>query len=224
MMSGSRIAGEGRPAATPSTSRIRWAAACRSKRRGGTLERDATTAVRPVRGPARPDPRRGDAHPRRDRHGDPRARDASAAARGRPADERGRRPGPVPPRIRRARRARPPRPRSSCTTGTATSSPTSAGTASTSCPARAACACSTTAPARPACRHHRLRRVRPSRRRPRAHRLSRDGLLDQQGHRGAGFGRVAPLPDPDQHEEAGRVGRLHRAWRAADGRDDGAVP
>ena len=73
-------------------------------------------------------------------------------------------------------------------------------------------------------RHDRLRRVRPPGRRPSAHRLPRDGLLDQQGHRGTGFRRVAPLPGPDQLEEAGRVGRLHRARRAADGRDDGAVP
>ena len=50
-------------------------------------------------------------------------------------------------------------------------------------------------------RHDRLRRVRPPVRRPSAHRVPGDGLLDQQGHRGTGFGRVAPLPGPDQFED-----------------------
>ena len=40
----------------------------------------------------------------------------------------------------------------------------------------------------------------------------------------AGLGRVAPVHDPDQLEQAGRVGRLHRARRPADGRDDAALP
>ena len=41
-------------------------------------------------------------------------------------------------------------------------------------------------------------------------------------HRAAGVRRVAPLPVPDELDEAGRVGRVHRARRAPDGRDDGA--
>ena len=40
-------------------------------------------------------------------------------------------------------------------------------------------------------------------------------------HRAAGVRRVAPLPVPDELDEAGRLGRLHRARRAPDGRDDG---
>ena len=56
------------------------------------------------------------------------------------------------------------------------------------------------------------------------HPLPRDRLLDQRRHRGPGLGRLAPLHDPDQLEEAGRLGRLHRARRAADGRDDAALP
>ncbi len=40
----------------------------------------------------------------------------------------------------------------------------------------------------------------------------------------AGLGRLAPVHDPDELEEAGRVRRVHRARRAADGRDDAALP
>ena len=56
------------------------------------------------------------------------------------------------------------------------------------------------------------------------HPVPRHGLLDQRRHRGRRVGRLAPVHDPDQLEEAGRVGRLHRARRPADGRDDAAVP
>ena len=61
-------------------------------------------------------------------------------------------------------------------------------------------------------------------RRPRQHPVPRHGLLDQRRHRGRRVRRLAPVHDPDQLEEAGRVGRLHRARRPADGRDDAAVP
>ena len=61
-------------------------------------------------------------------------------------------------------------------------------------------------------------------RRPREHPVPRHGLLDQRRHRSRGVRRLAPVHDPDELEEAGRVGRLHRARRPADGRDDGAVP
>ena len=70
----------------------------------------------------------------------------------------------------------------------------------------------------------RLRRVRPAGRRPGQHPVPRHGLLDQRRHRGPGVRRLAPLHDPDELEQAGRLGRVHRARRPAHGRDDAAVP
>ena len=51
-------------------------------------------------------------------------------------------------------------------------------------------------------------------RRPRQHPVPRDGVLDERRHRGPGLRRLAALHDPDQLEQAGRIGRLHRARRA----------
>ena len=167
--------------------------------------------------------RRGQARAGRGRHGDPRAGDAPPAHRGWPADRR-RWPRPLPARRRRAghrrraavvhalrpRRQPARRPRRG-------SRPFRAGLIRAE-------------DARPSDRRDapreldRLRRVRPPGRRPPAHRLPRDGVLDQRRHRGTGLRRVAPLHGPHQLEEAGRVGRVHRARRAADGRDDAAVP
>ena len=70
----------------------------------------------------------------------------------------------------------------------------------------------------------RFRRVRPARRRPGQHPVPRHGLLDQRRHRGQRLRRVAPVHDPDQLEQAGRVRRVHRARRPAHGRDDAALP
>jgi trimethylamine--corrinoid protein Co-methyltransferase len=52
----------------------------------------------------------------------------------------------------------------------------------------------------------------------------RDGVLDEQRHRGAGVRCLAALHDADELEEARRVWCLHRTWRAPDGRDDAALP
>ena len=71
---------------------------------------------------------------------------------------------------------------------------------------------------------HRLRRVRAALRRPRAHRLPRDCVLDQQGHRVAGLRRVAPVHAAHDVEEADGLRRVHRARRAAHARHDAAVP
>ncbi len=70
----------------------------------------------------------------------------------------------------------------------------------------------------------RLHRVRPALRRPRAHRLPGHRVLDQQGHRVAGVGRVAPVHAAHDVEEADGLGRVHRARRAAHARHDAAVP
>ena len=69
-----------------------------------------------------------------------------------------------------------------------------------------------------------LRRVRAPVRRPAAHPVPRDGLFDEQGHRAAGLGRLAPVHGADDHEETGRLRRLRRARRAAHGGNDAAFP
>ena len=69
----------------------------------------------------------------------------------------------------------------------------------------------------------RLRRVRAPGRRPRARRLPRDGLLDQR-RAGADVRRLAARPLPARLGAARRLGRVHRARRAADGRADAALP
>ena len=70
----------------------------------------------------------------------------------------------------------------------------------------------------------RLHRIRAALRRPRAHRLPGHGVLDQQGHRVAGVGRLAPVHAAHDVEEADGLRRVHRARRAAHARHDAAVP
>ena len=143
------------------------------------------------------------------------AGDAPAAARGRPADERAGRPRPVPARRRRARRSRRaprsfiavrPR-RQPARRPRRRPRPFRAGLVGPE-------GRSTTGPARPASR------TRPtssstSGSATASHNIAvpRHGVLDQRRHRGPGLRRVAPVHDPDELEEAGRVGRVHRARR-----------
>ena len=189
------------------------------------LPADAPHPERPVGRAHRPDRRRGDARPGRDRHGDPRRRRCASGCSSRPAARCG-------------------RPRS-CSRATSWSGPSPSAPSSfwlydrdgnphadlggdrvhfvpgSSRPARA----------RPPDRRDapreldRLRRVRPARRRPRAtspisRRRSRRTTTSRPQVSDAW--RLYLMPD--ELEEAGRLGRLHRARRAADGRDDGAVP
>ena len=166
---------------------------------------DAAVPQHPRAGADGPDRRRGQARPRRSRDGDPGRGDAPPLDRARAAARSLRGARPVPARCRRAGHLR-----------------------------RALLVLAARSGRRTPCRHRwrprpfraglvrpqgarppdgrdpprqldRLRRVRTARRRPGQHPVPGHGVLDQRRHRGQRLRRVAPLHDPDQLEQAGRV-------------------
>ena len=193
--------------------------------RCASVRRHATTPARPVRRAHRPDRRRGEARPGRDRDGDPRPGDAPAAPRGRPAARPRRRARPVPARRRRAGDRPRARRRSSLYDRDGNPHADLGGDRVHFVPGSSGLKVL----------DHRTGETRLANSTDFVEYVRLGDGLDHIAYLATAFStnddieaqvsrRVAPLHDPDELEEAGRVGRLHRARRAADGRDDAALP
>ena len=105
-----------------------------SSRRSATRRADASQPAHPERGAHRPDRRRGEARPRRGRDGDPRAARCAGGSSSTACRSITRASACSSRATSWSGRSPTPRARSSCTTGPASRTPTSAATASTSCP------------------------------------------------------------------------------------------